>query len=68
MGKLELAGSNLGRVFNFRYGYTFAQSVSFSRAKLPNLKWKTHPRQLLSFLLLAFALPATNQCQRLLLA
>jgi hypothetical protein len=41
MDKLKLAGQNLGRVFNFRYERKF----SFLILKLPNLKWKSWPKQ-----------------------
>ncbi len=55
--KLRLKGQNLGRVFNFRYGHAHSTWTSFRLAKLPSLKWKTWPKQLLGSLLLAFAFP-----------
>ncbi len=55
--KLKLAGQNLDQVFNFRHGRAFAPRTSFIAAKLPNLKWKTWPKQLLGYLLWAFLLP-----------
>ncbi len=57
MDKLKLAGQNLGRAFNFRYGRAFAPPTSFLIAKQPSLKLKTQPKQLLGSLLAAFALP-----------
>jgi len=53
--ELKLAGQDLGLVFNFRLG------ASFGIAKLPNLKWKTQPKQLLGYLLIAFALPNLDE-------
>ncbi len=53
MDKLKLSGQNLGRVFNSRHGRTFATRTYFTVAKLPNLKWKTWPKQLLGLLPLA---------------
>ncbi len=54
--KLQLAGQNLGRVFNFRYGHVCTTCASNVTTKLPNLKWKTRLKQLLVSLPLAFAL------------
>ncbi len=48
MVKYKLAGQNLGRVFNFGHGRAFALFTSFVIAKLPDLKWKPWPKQLLS--------------------
>jgi hypothetical protein len=47
MVKLRLAGRNLSRVNNFRHGCTFTPPASSVPVKLPNLKWKTRPKQLL---------------------
>ncbi len=47
MDKLKLAGQNLGRVFNFRHGRKFVPFTSFLILKLPNLKWKSWPKQCL---------------------
>jgi hypothetical protein len=56
-GQTKLAGQNLGRVFIFSKGRSFAPCTSFSLEKLPNLKWKTRPKQLLVYLPLAFMYP-----------
>jgi hypothetical protein len=40
MVKLQREGQNLGRVLNFRSGY------AYTKAKLPNFKLKTRPKQL----------------------
>ncbi len=47
MDKLQLTGQNLGRVFNFRSGHLHAAAFLVSSVKLPNLKLKTRPKQLL---------------------
>ncbi len=57
MGKLKVAGQNLGRVFNFRYGRLFEPCTFFTTAKLSILIWKTRPKQLLGYLPSAVALP-----------
>ncbi len=51
-----LAGQNLGWVFNFRYEHVWTTCTSYITTELPNLKWKTRPKQLLGSLPLAFAL------------
>jgi hypothetical protein len=56
--KLQLKGQNLGRVFNFRSGCVHAMRLFCYRVKLPNLKLKTRPKQLLGPLPLDIALPA----------
>jgi hypothetical protein len=48
----------LGRVFNFRHGLAFALCTSFITEKLPHLKSKTLPEQILGPGLLVFVLPA----------
>ncbi len=53
---LQLAGQNLGRVFNFRAGHVCTTCTSCITTKLPNLKRKTRLKQLLGSLLLAFTL------------
>jgi hypothetical protein len=58
MDKLHLTGQNLGRVFNFRNGRVLAVHLLCCGVKLPNLKLKTWPKQLLGSLLLDIALPA----------
>ncbi len=58
MDKLHLTGQNLGRVFNFRNGRVHAVHVLCCGVKLPNLKLKTWPKQLLGSLPLDIALPA----------
>ncbi len=49
MGKLQLAGHNLSRVFNLRSGHLHATHLWCYRLKLPNLKLKTRPKQLIGF-------------------
>ncbi len=58
MDKLQLTGRNLGRVFNFRSGRVHAMHLLCYGVKLPNLKLKTRPKQLLGYLPLDIALPA----------
>ncbi len=58
MDKLQLAGQNQGRVFNFRYGHLHAKYFWCYQVKLPNLKLKTWPKQTLGSLPLVIALPA----------
>ncbi len=60
MDKLQLTGQNLGRVFNFRNGRVHAVHLLCCGVKLPNLKLKTRPKQLLGSLPLDIALP--NKC------
>jgi hypothetical protein len=50
MGKLQCNGQNLCRVFNSRSGRTCAIHFCCHEEKLPNLKLKTHPEQLLGYL------------------
>jgi len=57
MDKLQLAGRNLGRVFNSRSGCMCAWHLFFYEAKQPNLKLKTMTKQLLHSLPIAIALP-----------
>jgi hypothetical protein len=57
MDKLQLTGRNLGQVFNFRNGHLHAAQFWCYRVKLPNLKLKTRPKQLLGSLELVIALP-----------
>jgi hypothetical protein len=47
MDKLQLTGRNLGRVFYFRSGHLYAMHFYCYQVKLPNLKLKTRPKQLL---------------------
>ncbi len=56
MDKLQLAGRNLGRVFNFRSGHLHAAHLQCFQVKLPNLRLKTQPKQLLGSLLLDITL------------
>jgi hypothetical protein len=58
MDKLQLTGQNLGRVFNFRSGHLHAATFFVLSVKLPDLKAKTRPKQLLGSLLLVIMLPA----------
>ncbi len=53
MDKLNLIGQNLGLIFNSRNGRTFEPRNSFTPAKQPNLYWKTQPKQLLGYVMLA---------------
>jgi hypothetical protein len=57
-GQIQLTGRNLGRVFNFRFGHLQAEHFRRCQVKLPNLKFKTRPKQLLGSLLLVITLPA----------
>ncbi len=57
MDKLQLAGQNLGQVFNSRSGCMCAMHLCCYEAKRPNLKLQTCPKQLLGSLMWAFALP-----------
>ncbi len=57
MDTLQLAGQNLGRVFNFRRGHLHAAHLWCYLVKLPNLKLKTWHKQLLGSLPLDIALP-----------
>jgi hypothetical protein len=57
MDKLQLAGLQIGRVFNFRSGHLHAAHLWCFQVKLPNLRLKTWPKQLLGYLLLDIALP-----------
>jgi hypothetical protein len=56
MDILQLTGQNLGRVFNFRFDHLHAEHFWCYQVKLPNLKLKTRPKQLLGSLLLVIAL------------
>jgi hypothetical protein len=57
MDKLEITGQNLGRVINFRSGHLHATHLWSYPAKVPNLKLKTRPEQLLGSHPLDIALP-----------
>jgi len=57
MDKLKLIGYNLGCVFNSRARHACICRALACIAEWPNLKLKTRPKQLLGYLLLAFALP-----------
>ncbi len=56
MDKLQLTGRNLGRVFNLRSGHLHAAHLWCYQVKLPNLKLKIWPKQLLGSLPIDFAL------------
>jgi len=43
-GQLQLAGRNLGRVFNFRFGHLQAEHFRCCQVTLPNLVLKTWPK------------------------
>ncbi len=55
MDKLQLAGRNLGRVFNSRRVHMQAAELHCFESKLTNLKLKFQPKQLLGYLLLDIA-------------
>jgi hypothetical protein len=57
MDKLQLTGQKLGRVFNFRSSHLHATHLWCFHVKLPNLRLKSWPKQLLGSLLLEIALP-----------
>jgi hypothetical protein len=57
MDKLQQTGRNQGRVFDFRFGHLQAEHLWCYQVKLPNLKLKTRPKQLLGFLPLVIVLP-----------
>jgi hypothetical protein len=56
-GQLQLTGHNLGRVFNFRFDHLQAEHFRCYQIKLPNLKFKTWPKQLQGSLSLVITLP-----------
>jgi hypothetical protein len=59
MGKLQLTGRNLGRVFNSRRGRVHATKLPCFGTKLPDLKLKTQARLLSGPLPLDIVLPVT---------
>ena len=61
MDKLQLTGQNLGRVYYFRNGRLHAVHFLCLGVKLPNLKLKTRPKQVLGSLSLDIALPGSAQ-------
>jgi hypothetical protein len=63
-GRTSANRTKPGRVFNFRSGHLHAVHLWCYQVKLPNLKLKTWPRQLLGSLLLDSALPALSQCKK----
>ncbi len=62
-GQLQLTGWHLGRVFNFRFGNLQAEHFGCYQLKLPNLKLKTQPKQLLGSLPSVIALPNQSYAQ-----
>ncbi len=56
MDKLQLTGQKLGRVYNFRNGHLHTEHFGRYQVKLPNLKLKTQPKQLLGSLPLVIVL------------
>ncbi len=60
MGKPQLAGQYLGRVFSSRSGCTCQKHLFCYEAKQPNLKLRTRPKQLFGSLPIAFALPSVG--------
>ena len=65
-GQLHLTGQNLGRVFNFRFGHLQAEHFRCYQVKLPNLKSKTWPKQLLRLSPISYRAPQlfTNHCSQ----
>jgi hypothetical protein len=57
MDKLQLTGQNLGQDLIFRFGHLHAKHFLCYQVKLPTLKFKTRPKQLLGSLLLVIAFP-----------
>jgi hypothetical protein len=57
MDKLQLTGQNLGRVCTFRIAHVHVVHLHCYRVKLPDLKLKTRPKQLLGSLPLGIVLP-----------
>ncbi len=57
---MDRTGRNLGRVFNFRFGHLQAEHFRCYQVKLPNLKMKIRPKQLLGYLPLVIMLPALS--------
>jgi hypothetical protein len=62
MDKLQLKGQKQGRVFNFRFGNLHAEHFWCSQVKLPNLKLKSRPKQLLGYLPLVIMFPGQCNC------
>jgi hypothetical protein len=62
MGKLQLTGQNLGRVFNSKTGFMYPMRIYCFEAKLHNLKLKTRPKQLLGYILFDITLPGSDNC------
>ncbi len=54
---LKLTGRNQGRVFKFRRGCLHAMQLHYFETKLPNLKLKNRPKQLLGSLPVDISLP-----------
>ncbi len=59
-GSFQLAGQNLGHVFNFRSGHLHAAKFLLLSIKLPNLQMKTRPKQLLGSLRVVLFPPHLN--------
>jgi hypothetical protein len=57
MDKLQLTRQNLARAYNFRYGRVRSVYLLCLGVKLPNLKLKTQPKQVLGSLPFDIALP-----------
>ncbi len=57
--KLKLTGQNLGLVFNYRSRRMLTTRLLPSLPKLPGLKLKTRPKQLLGSIRLTFTLTET---------
>jgi hypothetical protein len=58
---MSIAFRDLGLVFNFRSGCVHAMHLYYFETKLPNLKLKTRPKQLLGSLPLDIAPPKLYQ-------
>jgi hypothetical protein len=61
MDNLQLTGQNLGWVFNFINGHEHAVHLLCYQVKLPNLKLKAQPKQLLGSLPLDIVFPGMSQ-------
>jgi hypothetical protein len=64
-GQTAANRTNLSRVYNFRSGHLYEMQFLVLAVKLPNLKLKTQPKQLLGSLLLVIALHSLTYLYRL---
>jgi hypothetical protein len=61
MDKLKLTGQNWAEFSTLDEDVLVSPMKLLSSQKQPNLKLKTQPKQLLGYLLLAYALPRSNE-------